>query len=120
MPKSPERGALVGPEGIVADRVEWATSFRARRRGVIGRDPLGPHEALVIWPCRRIHTKGVAYPLDVVFCDRRWRVLHVQTVPPQQLSRRIWRAKGCVELAAGRARACGVVPGVRLRFSGER
>lgn len=120
MRKSPDRGALVGPNGTVADHVTWATSFRARRRGVIGRDPLGPEDALVIWPCRRIHTKGVGYPLDVVFCDRRWQVLHVETVQPDRLSRRVWRAKCCVELAAGRARAGGVAPGVRLHFAEAR
>ncbi len=116
MPKPPERGALVGPEGIVADRVEWATSFRTRRRGVIGRDQLGPRDALIIRPCRRIHTRGVPYPLDVVFCDRRWRVLHVETVPPERLSRRVWLARSCIELAGGRVGECGIVPGVRLGF----
>jgi uncharacterized membrane protein (UPF0127 family) len=100
----------------VADGVEWAMSFRARRRGVIGLEPLGPRDALVIWPCRRIHTKGVPYPLDVVFCDGRWLVLHVETVLPDRLSRHVWRARCCVELAAGRARACGIVPGARLGF----
>jgi hypothetical protein len=114
MRKPPVRGILVGPHGTVAERVNWAISFRARRRGVRGRGPLDPDEALVIWPCRQVHTIGVPFPLDAVFCDERMLVLHVETLSPRRISRRVGRARCCVELRGGRAEACGVVPGVRL------
>jgi hypothetical protein len=106
----------MGPNGLVADHVEWATSFRARRRGVIGRARLAPNEALVLWPCRQVHTKGVPYDLDAVFCDRRWRVLHVETLEPRGRSRRVRRARCCIEMAGGRADACGLRPGAQLRL----
>jgi uncharacterized membrane protein (UPF0127 family) len=106
----------MGPNGLVADHVEWATSFRARRRGVIGRPPLSSSEALILWPCRQVHTKGVAYDLDAVFCDRRLRVLHVETLGPRAKSRRVRRARCCIELAGGRASACGLAPGQQLRL----
>jgi uncharacterized membrane protein (UPF0127 family) len=107
---------LVGPKGPVATRVAWATSFRARRRGVLGRARLADDEALVISPCRRVHTVGVGYDLDAVFCDRAWRVLHVETLAPGSLSKRVAGARACIELAGGRAAATGVVAGVVLRF----
>jgi hypothetical protein len=69
---------------------------------------------LIIWPCRQVHTVGVPYLLDAVFCDRRFEVLHVETLEPRSRSRRVGRARCCVELLGGRAEACGVVPGVRL------
>jgi uncharacterized protein len=114
MRKRPVTGILVGPRGTIAARVDWATSFRARRRGVRGRGPLEADEALVIWPCRQVHTIGVSYPLDAVFCDKALRVLNVQTLFPRRLSRRVGGARCCVELRGGRAEACGVVPGVQL------
>jgi uncharacterized membrane protein (UPF0127 family) len=77
---------------------------------------LGPDEALVIRPCRRVHTFGVAYPLDVVFCDRDLRVLHVETLEPGRMSGRVRPARMCIELASGRAAACSLEPGVALRF----
>ena len=112
--RAPDPCVLVGPNGVVADRVSWARTFRQRLRGVIGREPLGPDEALVILRCRRVHTNGVPYVLDAVFCDRRWRVLHVETLVPRSRSARVWRARNCVELRGGRAAACGLAPGAQL------
>lgn len=109
-------GRLVGPAGPVASDVAWATRPWSRYRGVIGRPPLGPSEALVITPCRRVHTAGVGYPLDAVFCDARLAVLHVETLEPGGLSRKVRRAACCIELAGGRAAACGIVVGSRLSF----
>lgn len=109
-------GVLLGPGGVVASRVWWATSLRSRLRGVRGRGPLGPDEALVIWPCRRVHTRGLAYELDAVFCDASLAVLDVQTLRPGSLSRRVGRARCCIELLGGRAAACGVAPGVALEL----
>jgi uncharacterized membrane protein (UPF0127 family) len=110
------RETLVGPLGIVADDVTWATTFRARRRGVLRRARLGAREAFVISPCRQVHTFGVRYPLDVVFCDRDMRVLHVETLAPRRVSRRVPGALCCVELLGGRALATGLVPGSLLSF----
>jgi hypothetical protein len=109
-------GELRGPDGVIARRVVWATKFRERRRGVRGREALTRDEALVISPCRQVHTYSVPYPLDAVFCDRELRVLHVETLEPRNTSARVRRARCCVELVGGRAAECGLMPGVRLSF----
>jgi uncharacterized membrane protein (UPF0127 family) len=108
---------LRGPSGVVAHRVHLATSLRDRRQGVLGRDPLAPDEAMVLRPCHQVHTMGVPYPLDAIFCDRRDRVLHVETLQPGRVSRYVWRARYCVELLGGRAEECGVVRGATLSFA---
>jgi uncharacterized protein len=108
---------LRGPNGLVADRVHLATSILDRRRGVLGRDPLAPDEAMVLKPCHQVHTMGVPYPLDAIFCDRRDRVLHVETLQPSRVSRYVWRARYCVELLGGRAEACGIVRGSTLSLA---
>jgi uncharacterized membrane protein (UPF0127 family) len=107
---------LLGPRGIVADRVTLATTFRARRRGVLGRPPLGLNEAFVIEPCRQVHSFGVPYLLDVVFCDRELKVLHLETLEPERKSLRVRRARSCVELLGGRASECGIEPGISLEL----
>jgi uncharacterized protein len=83
-------------------------------RGVLLRPPLTADDALIIDPCRRVHTFGVAYDLDVVFCDRDLTVLHVETLPPRRASARIGGAWSCIELLGGRASECGIAPGVVL------
>lgn len=109
-------GELHGPKGLVARKVVWATTFRARHRGVIGRDRLGPDEAMVIVRCRQVHTRGVSYALDAIFCDGNFEVLHVETLEPKARSRKVPGARVCIELLGGRAAECGIERGASLRF----
>ena len=111
-----QRGPLRGRNGVIADRVTWCLSLSERLRGVLGRSPLDPDEAYVITDSSRVHTKGVPYALDAVFCDRDWRVLHVETLEPMSRSERVPRSYYVVELLGGRAAEHGIVPGDRLSF----
>jgi hypothetical protein len=109
-------GALHAPSGVVAQRVTWCVTRPERVRGVLGRPPLGPDEAYVICHARQVHTVGVPYPMDAIFCDRRWRVLHVETLHPRSRSKRVDGALYCVELLGGRAAEAGIEPDQRLVF----
>jgi uncharacterized membrane protein (UPF0127 family) len=113
-------GPLRGPGGVIAERVTWCTTLSERIRGVLGRSPLEPDEAYVILDAPKVHTVGVPYPLDAVFCDKRWRVLHVQTLQPRSRSERVAGAKYCVELLGGRAAEHGIAVGDRLSFGDDR
>ena len=109
-------GALYSPHGVVARDVTWCTTFKARRRGVLGREPLSPDEAFVIDRAPQVHTFGVPYALDVIFCDKDWNVMHVETLIPQRKSARVRGSQCCVEILGGRADACGIAPGITLSF----
>lgn len=78
-------------EGICSKpelRVSVARTFRERLGGLLARPPLGPEEALLLMPCRSIHTFGMGYGLDILFLDKDgdilaahrgltpWRMLH--------------------------------------------
>ena len=41
-----------------------------RMRGLLGRPPLRPGQALLIDDCNMVHTIGMRYAIDVVFVDR--------------------------------------------------
>jgi uncharacterized membrane protein (UPF0127 family) len=98
---------------VVADRVSNARTFAQRGRGLLGRDEPGPREALVIHRARQVHTFGMRYPIDVCFCDRAWRVLHVVSpMRPNRLSRWVPRAAVAVEMRAGAMSLLG--PGAQL------
>jgi uncharacterized membrane protein (UPF0127 family) len=109
-------GTLRAPGGVVAARVTWCVTHPERLRGVLGRPQLEPDEAYVICRAGQVHTMGVPYALDAIFCDRRWRVLHVETLPPRKASKRIDGSLYVVELLGGRAAELGIVPGQRLSF----
>jgi len=99
---------------------ELATTRAARRRGLLGRD--GIAGALVLRPCRQVHTIGMRFPIDVAFCARDGRVLRVHTMPPGRVSRIVWRARFVVEAAAGSFEQWGVRRGatVVVRESADR
>ena len=100
------RGVGVG----VRVTIELATTRTARRRGLLGRD--GIHGALVVRPCRQVHTIGMRFPIDVAFCAHDGRVLRVVTMRPGRVSRIVWRARFVVEAAAGSFEQWGVRRGV--------
>ena len=87
---------------VLADEVAWARSRRERARGLIGRRLLVAGEALVIEPARQVHTVGMRYAIDVVFCDRDWGVLHVvRGLRPNRITRWVPGARYVIELPDG-------------------
>ena len=85
---------------------ELATTRAARRRGLLGRD--GIEGALVLRPCRQVHTIGMRFTIDVAFCARDGRVLRVCRMRPGRVSRLVWRGRFVVEAAAGSFEQWGV------------
>lgn len=102
---------------IVAEEVTWARSFRERSKGLIGRAPLRPGEALVLEPGSQIHTWRMTYPIDVIFCDKKWVVKHVvRAMAPRRMSRLVFGSRYVVELPAG-AVSADVQRGTQLRVA---
>ena len=85
-------------------------------KGALKAPPLEPNEALVIPRARQVHTFGMTYPLDVIFCDQDWNVRHVvHVMRPGRISRWVSGSYYAIELPGGRAE--GVVPGDRIAYS---
>lgn len=97
---------------VLADRVEVASSWWARARGLIGRRNLPPGFGLVITPCGAIHMLLMTIPLDVVHVDRTGRVLRIlHGIRPWRLGPLVPRSRWVIELPAGVARATGTQVG---------
>ena len=86
-------------DGAVLASAEAASGRRDRRRGLLGRT--GIDGALVLRPCRQVHSIGMRFPIDVAFCDRDGVVLHLATLRPGRVSRPVLRAAWVVEAEAG-------------------
>ena len=89
---------LVRDDDVLAV-AEVAASRRQRTRGLMGRVDL--EGALVLRPCRQVHTFGVRFPIDVAFCDRSGVVLHLSCLAPRRMSRLVWRSAFAIEARAG-------------------
>jgi uncharacterized membrane protein (UPF0127 family) len=92
---------LVREGGDVLASAEVARRARERTRGLLGRDQEAVTGALVLRPCRQVHTVGMRFPIDVAFCDRHGVVLRTLTVVPWRVTRVVWRAGFVVEATAG-------------------
>jgi uncharacterized membrane protein (UPF0127 family) len=89
---------------VVCERCRVADSFWLRFRGLMLRRSLAPGEGMLFEHTGSIHMFFMRIPLDVVFCDREYRVVKVfRGLKPWRVAmvRGGWVA---IELAAGAAR----------------
>jgi uncharacterized membrane protein (UPF0127 family) len=94
-----------------------ASTRADRRRGLLGRDTVD--SALVLRPCRQVHTFGMRVPIDVLWCDADGRVLRVATVRPARITRLVLRSRFVVEADAGAATRWGLCAGDVVEVEGE-
>jgi uncharacterized membrane protein (UPF0127 family) len=86
-------------DGEVLATAEVARTRRERSRGLLGRD--GFTGALVFRKCRRVHTIGMRFAIDVAFCDADGLVLRTSTLRPGRFSPLVWHSKLVIEAEAG-------------------
>lgn len=91
---------LVTEDARVLASAEVADARSARRRGLLGRD--GLEGALVLRPCRWIHTIGVRFPIDVAFVDDDGVVVKTMQMAQRRIGVPVWRANQVIEAEAGK------------------
>lgn len=110
------RGRLVVPGGKDAEQVsvalEIAASYRARTKGLLGRDSVDG--AMLLTPASSVHTFRMRMPIDVAHLDRGLRVLAVRTMKPGRLGLPRLRARHVLEAEAGAMAGWGLRAGVRV------
>ena len=107
------RAQTLVTEGRVADNM-WT-----RLRGLIGSKPLVTGQALLIMPCKSIHTHFMGFPIDVLYVDRAQQVVAIdEAMVPWRFGRIHRRARFVVELPAGTVAATGTEVGDELRVKG--
>jgi uncharacterized membrane protein (UPF0127 family) len=99
---------------VVASSVEIASTRRARRKGLLGREGVAPGAALVITPCNAVHTFGMRFPIDVAFVDASGVVRKVvRGLAPWRIALSP-RAAAVIEVAAGGLSESLIRPGDRV------
>jgi uncharacterized membrane protein (UPF0127 family) len=99
-------------DGEVLAAAEVASGRAARRRGLLGRD--GVDGAVVLIPCKQVHTLGMRFPIDVIWCGGDGRVLRIATLVPHRISRPVLRARSVIEAGSGAAARWGLEVGDEL------
>ncbi|MGW6571929.1 DUF192 domain-containing protein [Streptomyces sp. NPDC054945] len=101
--------------GPVEVELEVAASYRARTRGLLGRD--GVDGALLLTPAGSVHTFRMRFAIDVAYLDRHLRVIAMTTMPPNRLGLPRFRSRHVLEAEAGAMASWGLRVGsaVELR-----
>ncbi|MEX2253986.1 MAG: DUF192 domain-containing protein [Acidimicrobiia bacterium] len=99
---------LVRDDEVLA-AAEVVSTRAARRRGLMGRD--GVDGAIVLRPCRQVHTFGVQFPIDVVWCGADGRVLRTATMHRSRVSRPVLGSRFVIEAEAGAVDRWSLRPG---------
>lgn len=102
---------LVAEDKVLAT-LEIADTWRARLKGVLGRERF--EGALLIKPAFSVHTIGVRADLDVAYCDGDLMVLDIVTMAPNRMGLPRVRARQVIEAPKGSFERWGVAVGDQL------
>ncbi len=103
---------------VVASRVEEASSWGRRLKGLLGRSHLGAGEGLHIAPCNSIHMFFMRFPIDVAFLDAGGKVIRaIHGIRPWRATRIYLEAHSALELEAGALARSGTAEGDMLEFA---
>ncbi|XKK63302.1 DUF192 domain-containing protein [Streptomyces sp. ARC32] len=106
-----------GHGGTVRVPLQIAGSYRARTKGLLGRDSI--EGAMLLTPANSVHTFGMRMPIDVAYLDRRLKIIAVRTMRPGRLGLPRPRARHVLEAEAGAMIRWGVRVGTRIALEDE-
>ncbi|WP_175911945.1 MULTISPECIES: DUF192 domain-containing protein [unclassified Burkholderia] len=110
-----QRVLVVGGR-VTGVRVAVTESARERMKGLLGRDALGPDEALLLARCGAVHTFGMRFAIDVLFVSRTNRVVAVHRGVCAGRILMHWRGAKTLEMASGAAARHGIGVGMDLEW----
>nr|WP_209511009.1 DUF192 domain-containing protein [Sedimentibacter acidaminivorans] len=88
---------------MITDELSIANNFTSRFIGLMGRKYLDKKEGLLLVKCNSIHSFFMKFPMDVVYLSENMDVLHIETIKPWKIGKRVRKAANVLELAVGSA-----------------
>ena len=101
-------------DGRVLASASLAADSPSRRRGLLGRTSYSG--ALVLQPCRWVHTIGMRFALDVAYLDAEGNVIKTVQMHRHRIGAPIPRAKSVVEAELGAFARWGLRVGDRVEI----
>jgi uncharacterized membrane protein (UPF0127 family) len=93
-----------------------ADTSAKRRTGLLKHTGLERGEGLWIAPTEAVHTFGMKFPIDVLFLDKKRRVLKIRHAMPRSRMVFCLTAHSVLELPSGTAEAMQTAVGDQLEF----
>lgn len=105
------RATNVTRGALLADRADIADTSAKRRQGLLKHSGLAPGEGLWIVPCEGVHTFAMKFPIDVVFLNKKRKILKIRPNMGRGRIALSLRAHSVLELPAGRLAETGTEKG---------
>lgn len=101
---------------VLATAADVADTSLKRNIGLLKHKSLPQGEGLLITPCEGVHTIGMKFPIDVLFLNKKRKVVKIRgAMVPLRLALCL-RAHSVLELPAGTATETATTPGDTLEF----
>ena len=101
---------------MLADRAEIADTSSKRRTGLLKHKGLQPGEGLWLVPCEAVHCFGMTFPIDVLFLNKKKKVLKIKHGMKRNRMAASFLAHSVLELPSGTAAATQTQAGDVLDF----
>lgn len=102
-------------ECFLSLNVTAADTIFSRLRGLIGRLRLRSDEGIWVVPSRGVHTLGLLFPLDLIYLDEHYRVIHlVEYFPSFRIAPLKTQAESVLELPTHTIYSSQTQPGDEL------
>jgi hypothetical protein len=100
---------------ILADKAVIADSVFKRTAGLLGEKAFVYGQALVLKPCKSVHTYFMSFPIDLVFVDKNNTVVKTVTrLKPFRLSPICLKSRFVIELPIGAIKITSTASGDQL------
>lgn len=107
---------LYSSNKMIVERLTVAKSLKDRTVGLLKYDKISDDQGLWILSCRSIHTFFMKFSIDVIFVDKKMRVVAlVENVSPYKLLFPRWSADSVIEVNAGLTKKWNLEIGEVLR-----
>lgn len=87
-----------------------------RMRGLLALPTLTKSQGLWIEKCHSVHSFGMQYALDLVYLDKRDRIIKIVTDMPPRRCSYAWRAASVIELLSGESQRLNLQVGMQGTF----
>lgn len=101
----------------LSSHLDVADNLFKRLKGLLGKTEMEHGEALWIKPCMSIHTLWMKFPIDVIFLNKKNRVVAaIKNVKPNRLTSLYPKAVSVLELPAGTIEETSTIVGDEIEI----
>lgn len=87
---------------IIGNEIIYANTPYRRFIGLMGKKEINDGQGVFLTPCNSIHMMFMKFPIDLIFVDRKNKIIHMtENIQPWKISRIVFMAQSVLELPVG-------------------